>query len=71
MWDFNLSFGNADYCDADEIYGWQYEFDDIYNTLIIKKKQKYVYIYIYIIYTETEMFIYLYMGHCMHMYIYT
>lgn len=29
MWDFNLSFGNADYCDADEIYGWQYEFDDI------------------------------------------
>ncbi|MFT6923967.1 MAG: hypothetical protein ACJA1C_002987 [Crocinitomicaceae bacterium] len=29
MWDFNLSYGNADYCDADEIYGWQYEFDDI------------------------------------------
>jgi hypothetical protein len=29
MWDFNLSYGNADYCDADEIYGWQYEFDNI------------------------------------------
>jgi len=29
MWDFNLSYGNADYCDADQIYGWQYEFDDI------------------------------------------
>lgn len=29
MWDFNLSYGNADYCDADEIYGWQYQFDDI------------------------------------------
>jgi len=29
MWDFNLSFGNADYCDADLTTGWQYNFDDI------------------------------------------
>ncbi len=27
MWDFNLSYGNADYCDADGTTGWQYEFD--------------------------------------------
>ncbi|MCH2225294.1 MAG: CotH kinase family protein [Crocinitomicaceae bacterium] len=31
MWDFNLSFGNADYCDADLTTGWQYEFDDVCN----------------------------------------
>ena len=31
MWDFNLSFGNADYCDADLTTGWQYEFDNICN----------------------------------------
>ena len=31
MWDFNLSFGNADYCDADITTGWQYEFDQICN----------------------------------------
>ncbi len=31
MWDFNLSYGNADYCDADITTGWQYEFDDICN----------------------------------------
>ena len=29
MWDFNLSFGNADYCDADQTTGWQYNFDQI------------------------------------------
>ena len=29
MWDFNLSFGNADYCDANTISGWQYNFDQI------------------------------------------
>lgn len=29
IWDFNLSYGNADYCDADQITGWQYNFDDI------------------------------------------
>jgi hypothetical protein len=29
IWDFNLSYGNADYCDADQVTGWQYEFDDI------------------------------------------
>ncbi|MBN4071471.1 CotH kinase family protein [Crocinitomix catalasitica] len=28
-WDFNLSYGNANYCDADLTTGWQYEFDDI------------------------------------------
>ncbi|MFK7786712.1 MAG: CotH kinase family protein [Crocinitomicaceae bacterium] len=31
MWDFNLSFGNADYCDAEITSGWQYEFDQICN----------------------------------------
>lgn len=31
MWDFNLSYGNADYCDADLTTGWQYEFDEICN----------------------------------------
>lgn len=29
IWDFNLSYGNADYCDADQTTGWQYNFDDI------------------------------------------
>ncbi len=27
MWDFNLSFGNADYCDAYDTTGWQYQFN--------------------------------------------
>lgn len=31
MWDFNLSYGNADYCNADLTTGWQYEFDNICN----------------------------------------
>jgi len=31
MWDFNLSYGNADYCDADLTTGWQYNFDQICN----------------------------------------
>ncbi|MFZ9582640.1 MAG: CotH kinase family protein [Crocinitomicaceae bacterium] len=31
MWDFNLSYGNADYCDAFETTGWQYNFDQICN----------------------------------------
>lgn len=31
MWDFNLSYGNADYCDANLTTGWQYEFDLICN----------------------------------------
>lgn len=26
MWDFNLSFGNANYCDAYDTTGWQYNF---------------------------------------------
>lgn len=29
MWDFNLSYGNADYCDAHLTTGWQYNFDEI------------------------------------------
>jgi hypothetical protein len=29
IWDFNLSYGNADYCDADQTTGWQYNFDEI------------------------------------------
>ena len=29
MWDFNLSYGNADYCEANLTTGWQYNFDDI------------------------------------------
>ncbi len=31
MWDFNLSYGNADYCDAFLTTGWQYNFDQICN----------------------------------------
>jgi len=31
MWDFNLSYGNADYCDAPSTTGWQYNFDQICN----------------------------------------
>ena len=31
MWDFNLSYGNADYCDAELTTGWQYNFDEICN----------------------------------------
>ena len=31
MWDFNLSFGNADYCNANTTTGWQYEFDNVCN----------------------------------------
>jgi hypothetical protein len=27
IWDFNLSYGNADYCDANLTTGWQYQFD--------------------------------------------
>ncbi len=29
MWDFNLSYGNADYCDAYLTTGWQYNFADV------------------------------------------
>jgi hypothetical protein len=31
MWDFNLSYGNADYCDAELTTGWQYNFDEVCN----------------------------------------
>ncbi|CAH0999643.1 hypothetical protein LEM8419_00943 [Neolewinella maritima] len=27
VWDFNLGFGNADYCEGDNTAGWQYEFN--------------------------------------------
>lgn len=29
MWDFNISFGNADYCEAFSTTGYQYDFDSI------------------------------------------
>ncbi len=29
MWDFNLSYGNADYCDAYDTTGWQYNFASV------------------------------------------
>lgn len=29
LWDFNLSFGSADYCDGLDTEGWAYEFNDI------------------------------------------
>lgn len=29
MWDFNLSYGNADYCLAQTTTGWQYDFDEV------------------------------------------
>lgn len=32
MWDFNLSFGNADYCDAYDTTGWQYNFATVCPT---------------------------------------
>ncbi|GAB5416541.1 MAG: hypothetical protein Crog4KO_34210 [Crocinitomicaceae bacterium] len=31
MWDFNLSYGNADYCLAETTSGWQYDFDQVCN----------------------------------------
>ncbi len=31
MWDFNLSYGNADYCNAYLTTGWQYDFDNVCN----------------------------------------
>ena len=29
MWDFNLSYGNANYCNAYELEGWQYNFAEV------------------------------------------
>lgn len=29
MWDFNLSYGNADYCEAFSTSGYQYDFDSV------------------------------------------
>ncbi|MFK8054847.1 MAG: CotH kinase family protein [Saprospiraceae bacterium] len=29
MWDFNLSYGNATYCDAPDTTGWQYNFAEV------------------------------------------
>ncbi len=31
MWDFNLSYGNANYCSAYDTTGWQYNFNNICN----------------------------------------
>jgi len=32
MWDFNLSYGNCDYCDAYDTTGWQYNFGTVCPT---------------------------------------
>lgn len=29
VWDYNLAFGNADYCDGSNIEGWAYDFNDV------------------------------------------
>ncbi len=29
VWDYNLGFGNANYCDGETTHGWAYEFNDI------------------------------------------
>jgi len=29
VWDYNLAFGNADYCDGSDIEGWAYDFNDV------------------------------------------
>jgi len=29
VWDYNLAFGNADYCDGSRIDGWAYDFNDV------------------------------------------
>lgn len=37
VWDFNLSFGNADYCSGGETEGWAYKFNDLcsfHNNLV-------------------------------------
>ncbi len=31
MWDFNLSYGNANYCHGHDTTGWQYNFNDVCN----------------------------------------
>ncbi len=28
-WDYNLAFGNADYCDGSDVTGWAYQFNDV------------------------------------------
>jgi hypothetical protein len=32
VWDFNLAFGNADYCSGGEVSGWAYDFNSICKT---------------------------------------
>jgi hypothetical protein len=32
VWDFNLAFGNADYCSGSEITGWAYDFNSVCNS---------------------------------------
>lgn len=29
VWDYNLAFGNADYCSGSDITGWAYDFNDV------------------------------------------
>ena len=29
IWDFNLGFGNVNYCDAEITSGWSYKFNDV------------------------------------------
>jgi hypothetical protein len=29
VWDFNLGFGNADYCDGGDVAGWAYDFGEV------------------------------------------
>lgn len=29
VWDYNLAFGNADYCNGSDIEGWAYDFNDV------------------------------------------
>jgi hypothetical protein len=31
VWDYNLAFGNANYCDGSRIDGWAYDFNDVCN----------------------------------------
>ncbi len=35
MWDFNFSYGNADYCEAFNIKGWQYNFTQVCSNFLI------------------------------------
>ena len=34
VWDYDLAFRNADYCDGSKIYGWAYEFNNVCTSII-------------------------------------